>query len=463
MIAPQLHLGVWLATVGAVDPALDPTWLERLQAASPALAVAAGLLLFSAFFSGSETAIFSLQPMDRRAMANPGRARVEAMLATPRRTLATILIGNEFINVTLGTVTAGIVLALFPGRPWLNVVLLTPLLILFGEVLPKVLALRNNRRFAATVSGPLALFSRAVAPLRWVLTRLADAALIAIGGTKAPAKAQIREQMLRRLIDQGYEAGSIKSMEQEMLHRVFEFGDHAVSRLMTPRPDVFSLSLTLPWDELLAQVREAGYSRVPVWQGNPENIIGVLLVKNLLPALSRARQDAAFRMTAREFKAGLIKPRFVPTTKRAQEMLQEFRNDRYHMAIVVDEHGSVVGVVTLDDLLAELVGDLLDETDIEQEPVQALSPGMFMVRGAMDIDDFAERFSLDVPEGDYTTLGGFVTATAGEVPAKGDEIDWNGLRFGVAGLEGRRVTEVSVRSVDPEQGPALTVEDVTSR
>ena len=444
-----------LALVGAVEEA--PSLGARLAAQSPALLASALLVLLSGFFSGSETALFSLQPVDRQGLTQPGRARVNALLSAPRRTLATILIGNELVNVTLGTVTASILLAIAPEQPWLNIVLLTPMLLIFGEVLPKVLALKNNRGFAALVSGPLGLFSKVVSPLRWLLTGLADRVLRATGGTAAPQKAQIREELLRELIDKGYEDGSLKPMEQEMLHKVFEFGDNSVGRLMTPRPDVFSLSLTTPWPELLLAVREAGFSRVPVWQGNPDNVIGILLVKNLLTALHRGRGDPAFRLTPRELKRCLISPSFVPTTKRAQQMLAEFRSERAHMAMVVDEHGSVVGVVTLDDLLAELVGDLLDETDVAEAEVAEVGAGIFTVKGAMDIDDFAERFRLELPAGEYTTVGGFVTTTAGAVPDKGDEIDWNGLRFVISGIEGRRVTEVSVSRID--LGPPLETEE----
>ena len=435
----------WLLALSALEGDAPVSWADRLSEATPALAASAVLLLCSAFFSSSETALFSLQPVDRQALPQPGRARVEDMLNHPRRTLATILIGNELVNVTLGTVTAGILLLIAPDKPWLNVLLLTPLLIVFGEVLPKVVALRQNRRLAGLVAIPLRPLSMAVAPLRWLLTRAAELALRATGGSAAPVQAQVREQQLRALIDRGHASGSIRPMEQQMLHKVFEFGDNAVSRLMTPRPDVFSISITTPWHDLLPAIREAGFSRVPVWQGNPDNIIGVLLVKNLLPAIHRARLAGDASMTARELKRCLIPSRFVPTTKRAQDMLQEFRAERFHMAIVVDEHGSVVGVLTLDDLLAELVGELLDETDDEDPAVSEVSPGVYRIAGWIDVDDFADRFDMDVPEGEYTTMGGLLTAVAGDLPEKGDEIDWQGWRFVVSGVEGRRITDLSMR------------------
>lgn len=427
-----------LLTVGTVEGA------EAMDLNAGTMALAAVLLAFSAFFSGSETALFSLQPVDREALDEPGRGRVARLLRTPRNTLATILIGNEAVNVTLSAVTAGLVLGFFPERPWVNVVVLTPILLVAGEVLPKVIALRNNRRIAPLVSLPIRTFSGVVAPMRWVLTRIADVFLVLTGGTTAPRKAQLREAQLRALIDEGREAGSLKPMEQEMLHKVFDFGEHTVARLMTPRPDVFSLPLTTPWRSLLEQVRDAGFSRIPIYKNGPDDVIGMLVVKSLLPSLARLHEDPGFVLTTRQLKALLLPPRFVPTFKKADELLAAFRAERFHMAMVVDEHGSVVGVVTLDDLLAELVGELLDETDDDDPEVTTIGPDHYTVRGGMDIDDFADRMGVHLPEGAYTTVGGFILDSLGGLPDKGEQIDAAGLRFVVSGLEGRRITEVSV-------------------
>ncbi len=413
----------------------------------PVLPAAVGslvLLGLSAFFSGSETALFSLQPVDRAALrGDGGTTPVDRLLEAPRRTLATLLIGNEVVNLVLSTLTAGLLLALFPDLPWLNVVVLTPLLLLLGEVTPKVLALRLNRPWAAAVARPLLAFSWLVTPVRAVLTRLADFAVRLTGGTEASRKAAMREAQLRALIDQGRADGSLQAMEQDILHKVFEFGELTVGRLMTPRPDVFSLALTTPWEELLPAVREAGYSRVPVWRANPDDVVGILLVKRLLPLLRRAREEG-LRPSAALLRRLLLPAHFVPTSKRAEDMLAEFRSERFHMAIVVDEHGSVVGVITLDDILGELVGELLDENDDEEPEVTEVREGTWTVRAHMDVSDFAERFGVALPEGDYTTVGGFVLARLGEVPDKGTEFTWNGLRFLVSGVEGHRITELCV-------------------
>lgn len=416
------------------------------EAFVPAAVASLLLLLCSAFFSGSETALFSLQPLDRRALVEAGKTSPDGLLQTPRRTLATLLIGNELVNVTLSSVTAGLVLAIAPDRPWINVVVLTPVLLLLGEVTPKVVALRLNRRWATLAAPPLRVFSAIVSPVRWVLTVVADAALRLTGGSTAPKEQALREEQLRHLIDQGRASGSIAPMEQEMMLKVFDFGDLTVNRLMTPRPDIISLSLTTPWDSLLATLRSTGHSRIPIWQGRPDNIVGILVAKSLLPVLDQVLAGSRPPGPA-EIRALLLRPRFVPTSKRAEDMLREFRTERFHMAVVVNEHGSVVGIVTLDDLLAELVGELLDETDEDDPEVTAVGEDLFTVRASIDIDDFEERFETRLPEGDYTTLGGFILDQVGEVPTKGTEVTYEGLRFTVTAVDARRVLELSVGPV----------------
>lgn len=431
------------------DAATEVISVNPWVAATPYITAACFLLLVSGFFSGSETALFSLQPLDRKALeeADGSSSALSRLISTPRQTLATILIGNELTNVTLSTVTASLVLLLASDRPWLNVVGLTPVILVFGEVMPKVVALRFNRRLAPIIASPLRLFSLAVAPLRFLLTRAADAALVLTGGSTAPRQAELREVQLRTLIDEGREAGNLLATEQEMLHKVFEFGDLSVHRLMTPRPDVVSIRLNAPWTEILHTLRTSGVSRVPVWLGRPDNFVGVLVVKKLLPVLSRV-QAGGEPPSPTELRELLLPCRFVPTTKRAEDMLREFRTERFHMAVVVDEHGIIVGVVTLDDLLAELVGELLDETDAEDPEVTAVGRDLFTVRASMDVADFSERFDVSLPDGEYTTVGGFILDQLGELPAKGAEVVWGELRLIVTRIERRRLVEVCVCPAD---------------
>jgi putative hemolysin len=408
------------------------------------IALAVVLLCGSAFFSGSETALFSLQPLDRSQLREKGITKVDSLLEQPRQTLATLLIGNELTNVALSTVTAAIFLELWPQDPWLNIVLLTPVLLVMGEVVPKVTALRHATRIAPAIARPLSFFSFVVTPVRLVLSRFAEGLVRLTGGDSARVGLELREEQLKHLIREGRLSGSIDPLEQEMLDGVLAFGDHTVSRLMTPRADIFSLSLSTPWNEILGAIQTAGQSRIPIWQGTPDSLVGILVVKDLLPLVANLRRQNGPDPGPREIQQLLHSMRFVPTTKKAEDMLQEFRTEHFHMALVVEEHGMMVGLVTLDDLLGELVGELLDERDDETQDIVEIQNGLFTVRAIMDVEDFEKQFESPLPEGDYTTIGGFLLHLLGEVPKKGAEVHWEGFRFVVTGMDAQRLTEVCV-------------------
>lgn len=397
-------------------------------------------LLAGAFFAMSESAVFSLQKVDRGALRDDAKlGRVMAqLLDRPRRLLAALLIGNEVSNIAVSTATASLVVTYAPNAPWLNVVVVAPLFILFGDVLPKTIGLRFARPVTSWAARPLAFWNELVSPIRFVLSGTVDTILALVGVHQPDDAETLREEQLRTLIDQGTVTGVIQPMEQEIIHRVFEFGEIPVSRLMTPRPDIYSLSITTPWSEICDGIREQRYSRVPLWQGNPDNVVGVLLVKDLL------RLRGGPPPNARQLQKILHPAMFVPPSKQAKDLLREFRAKMGHVALVVDEHGSIVGLVTLDDLLTELVGEVFDESDAVEREVAQIQPDQWVVRAGMDIEDFANSFEIEPPEGDWTTLGGFVFHLLGSAPQKGDEVDWEVFHFLVSGVDGRRITEVTV-------------------
>lgn len=408
------------------------------------VALAALLLCGSAFFSGSETALFSLQPLDRSRIRDQGITKVDRLLERPRQTLATLLIGNELTNVALSTVTAALLLELVPDAPWLNIILLTPLLLVMGEVVPKVTALRNAQRIAPLIAPPLQFVSIMVTPARVLLSALANGLVQLTGGDSARQGLELREEQLKNMIREGSLRGSIEPLEQEMLDGVLAFGELNVSRLMTPRADIFSLSLSTPWEEILAAIQTASHSRIPVWQGTPDSLVGILVVKDLLPLVAQTRRNECSTPGPREIQRLLHPMRFVPTTKKAEDMMHEFRTEHFHMAMVVEEHGMMVGLVTLDDLLGELVGELLDERDDETQDLIEIQTGLYTIRAAMDVDDFEKQFDVELPIGEYTTVGGFLLHQVGEVPEKGAEVEWQGFRFVITGIDAQRLTEICV-------------------
>ncbi len=398
------------------------------------------LFALSFFFSGTEIALFSLQKVERQRLGSAGRtgARISELLERRGRLITTLLMGNETANVLIAAVGASVIAQLAPGNSWLNIVLLTPAILLFSEITPKVLAVRYNRQWALAAAWPFYAFYMMVTPLRWVIGGIVNALASLFRVTRQQGDEMLNEAEIRTLIHQGAEAGDVHAREREIIEAVFEFDDLTVGRLMTPRPDVFSIPLTITWTELLSQAREQGYSRVPVYDGDVDNIIGTLLIKDLLRYRKRPLS------TPRQLRSILLPPSFVPASKPADDLLREFMQRKMHQAIVVDEHGTVVGLVSLDDLLSELVGDLLDIDDEVVDTISRTTPGVLAVQGDLDIDDFVEETGITLPEGEYHTVGGFVFHELGRLPRSGDTIVHEEHLFEVAGMDGRRITRVRV-------------------
>lgn len=397
----------------------------------------AGLFCLSFFFSGTEIALFSLQKLDRKRFADGDRSeqRVLELLGRPTRLLTTILIGNEVTNVTLAATTAALLAQHFPDAPWVNVLVLTPAVILFAEVTPKVVAFRYRQTWSRMASGPISVLALLTMPVRLIVGAVVNALARLAGVTRRADDGGLQEDELRTLVDQGTKDGSLETLERDIVHALFDFGDLTVARLMTPRPDIFSLPTDTPWRTVLARAREAGFSRIPIYAKRPDDIVGILFIKDLLAH----RHDPP--RSPRELQQLLLPVQFVPGSKPAATLMREFLERKYHMAVVVDEHGTVVGLVTLDDLLAELVGELLDEED----EIRELQPGTWTARASVDLEDFAEHTGIELPQdGEYHTLGGFVFHRLGKLPKRGDIVQEDDVRLIVSRVAARRVEEVRV-------------------
>jgi putative hemolysin len=306
------------------------------------------LLVLSAFFSGSETALFSL-----------GSVRLEKLL-----------LGNELVNITASAVAASICISILgDGGKWVAIAVMIPLLLTFGEILPKTTAIYRSEGFSRMVATPLSFFAQVVFPVRWIIRKIVDGVLRVFGSQAEAQESIFREEEIRDLVDVGHQEGVLEKQERELIHRVFRFGDTIVASVMTPKGAVFSLPLQLNPTELLAEVRKERYSRVPIYSGEKNNIVGILNTKDLV-ALSLERGHDQ-KMTIH----GLLRPPyFVPPSKKIDELLRECQKQRIHMAIVVNEYGHSIGLVTVEDLLEEIFGEIYDESDTEESSPSPL-PG----------------------------------------------------------------------------------------
>jgi len=417
------------------------------------------LLVCSAFFSGSESALFSLDRYELEKLEDaddqsPASKAVRTLLEQPRRLLATILLGNELVNITLSTVGLAAVLAVAEYKHvesvpwWINVVLVTPLLLLFGEVAPKALAVRLGVRWARAVAVPLRIFGAVVAPLRAVLGAIADALLRGAGIEQTdPLPDALQEAQFKALVRLGEREGVIHTDEAELIHRVFDLNDTPVSRIMTPRSEVTTIARGALLQDLLDPVRTSGFSRVPVHAGDPNTIRGILMTKELLPYVYGALEFDLRTLDA------LVQPAyFVPPGKPCDELLAEFQAERGHMAVVLDEQGGMLGIVTLQDILDQLFVTQVEE--IEQRPdeprPELIAEGLYRVPAKLEVAEWNRTMEPTLPEGDsYNTVAGYIFHIFGRLPKKGEMVRDGGWTFQVSGLDGTRLTWITARRREP--------------
>jgi len=405
------------------------------------------LLVLSAFFSSVESAYFSLSRsnLDRlRESSDPRAKRAARLMDNPRRLLATILTGNTIVNTAAAALAA--LVAVDIAEPWgfnpnlavtLEVILISGLILLFSELMPKLLALRYPEKWAVQSSGGIALCRFLMMPLAGPLAFF-SASLARALGIKQQNVLALSEDEIRALVQVGHAHGALELEERRMIHSIFEFGDTIVREVMVPRIDVVAVDLNVPLDELLQLVISHGHSRIPVFNKTIDNIVGVIHAKDLLQVTHNpARYDLS----------KLSRPAFyVPEEKKIDDLLREFQAQKVHMAIVVDEYGGTAGLVTLEDILEEIVGEIQDEYDSEQPLIKKLENGELLVSGRIGTYDLNEMQGQElVPESEaYDTLAGFVYSSLGHVPKKGEGFEHKGYRFIVDEVHGKRILRVRV-------------------
>src|SRR5881409_3684161 len=409
------------------------------------------LLLCSALLTGAEAAFFSLGRARLKELAHeegqePGS--LTHLLQQPHELLVTLLVGITLVNIGASALAASVAGKLF-GSWGLAVAIgaMIFLLTVFGEVLPMTLAVEHPRRFSAWVSRPVGWLSALLAPIRVGLGGLATLTLRLVGSERRPGEPEISEVELRALVDVGAREGVVDRTEREMIHKVFELEDTLVRTVMVPRPDMFCLDVDTPREKVLPALRENLHSRVPVYEGSLDVIVGVLYTKDLLPHLAGLPMDF-------DLRAQLHPPYFVPESKRADVLLQEFQAKKLHMAIVVDEYGGTAGLVALEDLLEELVGEIVDEYDEPERLIQKLDATTFRVAGKLPIDELNAVTGLALSNKAYDTVGGWVLDLFGRVPRKAERLVTPELTVVVEKVERTRVVEVVVHLHRRAEGEA---------
>jgi putative hemolysin len=419
------------------------------------LIAVAVLILLNGYFVAAEYGLVTVRRTRIAELAqqehNRHARQVLLITESPPRFIAAMQLGVTLTSLAIGALGEQALAEVFdPFLATALAIVLAYLILTFfhvviGELVPKAVALRYSERVALAVSTPVRIFFVVSRPLIWLLQHSTEL-LLRVFGLQAPGAAGTvhSEAELKMLVSESTERGEIEAGEQEMLYKVFDFADKEVEDVMVPRPQVVALSVDLPPEEALQAVLESPYTRYPVYRGSLDEIVGVLHVRDLIEALYE-RGLAMVRIP------DLVRPAYmVPETKDLAALLTEFRRQNQHMAVVLDEYGAMEGIVTLEDVLEEIVGEIEDEFDLPDESVERIDDHTIRIDGTFPIDDFNEQFQVDLPQEDYHTIAGFVFGLLGRAASVDDEVRHDRLVFRVDEIEGTRIQRLTVEFLEPE-------------
>ncbi|MDD1717233.1 MAG: hemolysin family protein [Methanoregulaceae archaeon] len=396
-------------------------------------------LALSAFFSSSEVALISINRAKVRTLVNEGRKGSPALAElkeSPDRILITILIGNNVVNVGAAALATAIAIEAF-GDIGVGIAtgFVTIVLLVFGEIGPKIYATRRSENFALSVAPPVLFLSRVFSPFIWLFEKVSGPR-----STAQLADSVVTEEEIKEWIDVGKEGGTIEEEEKEMLYSVFEFGDTTAREIMTTRIDVVTIEDTSTLTEALHLFNEQGFSRIPVYHEHVDNIIGVLNVKDVYSVMISGKKEIPI-------KDLMYDPYFAPETKKIDDLLKELQLRKVQMAIILDEYSSFAGIVTVEDILEELVGDILDEFDHEEPDIQKTNEGVYLIDAQMWVEDLNDELSLSLPVHEsYETIGGLLIERLGHIPHPGESVEIRESRITlvVTQMRARRIVKVKL-------------------
>jgi putative hemolysin len=408
------------------------------------------LVLGNAVFVAAEYALVTARRARLEQLDSLPARRALRLMDEPVRFISTVQVGITLFGIALGSVGEPLISNYFDS--WMSHVIayvlafliLTYLTVVIGELVPKAVALQKAEPLAVVLAVPLDLLARLAHPLVWVLQYSANAVSRLFGVEPAPAGVHgyTREDILHT-VREAEDTGVIEEAEEEMLYKVFDFAGKEVHEVMVPRPEVVAISVDLPPEECLAAVIDSPFTRYPAYRTSLDDVVGILHVRDLFSALND-------RGIANVVIEEILRPAFVvPETKDLAALLADFRRTKNHMAIVVDEYGATEGLITLEDVLEEIVGEIEDEYDLPDEAVERVDESTIRVDGTFPIDDFNEQFGTELPQEDYHTVAGFVFGLLGRAPEEGDEVEHTGLSFRVLDIEGSRIERLEVHWLSP--------------
>jgi len=408
-------------------------------------------LILAATAASAETSLTSISRVRLRQLVEqkvPSAIVIERLHRDPNAYLSTILIVNTVAIIVASSAATLLSLHLYHEQvaEWAVSIVLSLVVLIVCEITPKTLALQRAERVALRLARLVATATVVMRPVVYVLTAVTRLILRLLGGKAEVRGPFVTEEELKMLVTVGEEEGVLEEEEREMIHGIFEMGDMSVREVMVPRTDLVAIEANEPIEKAVDLVTKHGHTRIPVYEGNIDHIVGVLYAKDLLRAVVRGEKK-----TLREIAR---KPYFTPESNKVQDVLRDLRKNRVHMAIVVDEYGGTAGAVTIEDILEEIVGPIQDEYDIgEEDEIQFISPNEVVLDGRVSVDDVNELLKLDIAADDYDTIGGYVLNQLGAAPKVGATLKLGNATLRVEAVQGTRIKKVRIRSETPFQIP----------
>lgn len=406
------------------------------------------LLVFSAFFSATETAVSSVNRIRLKTRADKGDKKAQLAMKNTEdydKTLSAILIGNNVVNLSAASLSTVVCTALLgESGAAIATVGMTILVLIFGEILPKSYAKDHSEKLALSVAWPLAALKTVLTPLIWVFVQI-KRLLTGRKNNELNVQPSVTEEELKTILDTVEEEGVLHSQETDIMQSAIDFDNTTVQEILVPRVDMAAVPITATPEEVIRLCVDGGYSRVPVYEGNTDNIIGAVYAKDLLKCLAKGT-DIKLKKLLREVL-------YVYRTKKISQLLAEFRREKQHIAIVTDDYGGTVGLVTLEDVLEELVGEIWDETDKAELPMTTQPDGTFLVAGDANVEEVLEAVGYEMRDFDceYTTAAGWVLAELEHIPAKGESFTYDNLYVTVTDIQNKRINEIKIEVQKDEE------------
>ena len=397
------------------------------------------LLILSAFFSGTETAYFHIRKHRKETPE-----KIKSVLDSPQRLLVSLLTGNTIVNVSIASLAAYITAGFADDYTWskstlilMEVLVVSVVVLIFGEILPKMIAIKYSKEYALKMYTPLKIMMFILSPIAQGFNAITNVVIKIIPFRKE--KIFDSEEELKILAELGEEEGTLQEEESDMIQSIFDFKEKTVGEIITPRVDIVSLKSDESIDKAMDIIGERQFSKIPIYKDTIDNIKGILYAKDIIPYLMGSRPNVNLQTLARQ-------PFFVPETKPIDDLMEEFKLRKTSIAIVVDEWGGTEGLVTLEDVVEEVMGEIRDPYDQEESNVLKQSDGSFIVEGSITIYDLEEETDIEFPEDrDYDTLGGFILDILTDIPQTGEQGEFNDMVFTVQTVENNRIGKIKIQ------------------